>query len=65
MALNAFNAALGMAQDYEELAIIRTLEDEGMNIFMYFLSRRSRNSGVSQLQAVHLFTEKLKMGEDH
>ena len=38
MALNALNAALGMAQDYEDLVIIRDLEDESTNRFMYFLS---------------------------
>ena len=43
MALNALNAAFGIANNYEDLVLIRDIEDEGTNIFMYFLSLNSNN----------------------
>ena len=35
--LNTLNIALEMAQKYEDLVLIRDLEDEGTDRFMYFL----------------------------
>jgi hypothetical protein len=43
MALNALNAAFAIANDYEDLVLIRDIEDEGTNRFMYFSSLDSNN----------------------
>jgi hypothetical protein len=43
MALNALNAAFAIANNYEDLVLIRDLEDEGTNTFVYFSSLDSNN----------------------